>query len=343
MLVRSSPLSLFRCFRTVALLALAAPLAHASGEAAKVAAPRRIALSVEITVPGIPQGAGPIDVFVPIPVNDERQGIESYSVRSGVPGRVARDARGNRFWRGRVATAPELPMEVTLDAVVQRRAALAGAAAAGVDAGASARALFLPESDGIAVAPALLDPIVAAARARAASLEPLALARATFAWLDAEIARAEGAAGACAGDATRTAKERKGSAGDVDALAVAVLRALEVPARVAVGIRVPVGEQRGETRDAASWVEVFAPDAGWIAVDARPTAGRARAFVAEAFDRIHVTLGCDLRLGDGHADERAIEAFAAPYVEVAGRRFDGEIETRFLYTDLAAVETLGRD
>lgn len=321
-----------------------APAASDAAPAAPDAAPaRRIAFSAEITIRGVPEGAGPVDVWVPIPVNDERQGVESYSVRSGMPGRVVRDARGNRFWHGRAGAAPELPMEITLEAVVARRAVGAPPARALADDERAARARLASPSDGIPSDAAALAPVVAALHERAGSERPLALARAARDWVAEHVAAGDGAADACAGDALAALAGRRGGPGDAAALEAALVRAAGVPARIAVGLAVPTGVAKGEASERRTWVEVLAPEAGWVPLDALAAGADALAGAAPgaAFDRLHVTTGCGLVLGDGQRDARPLPSVATTYVEVDGRRVDGGVETHFPFADLATAQLLG--
>ena len=46
-----------------------------------------------------------------------------------------------------------------------------------------------------------------------------------------------------------------------------------------------------------------------------------------------MTTGRDLRLGAAHRD-RELNYFVYPYVEIDGKRYEGEIQRRFSYRDL---------
>ncbi|MCA9511992.1 MAG: transglutaminase domain-containing protein, partial [Myxococcales bacterium] len=127
------------------------------------------------------------------------------------------------------------------------------------------------------------------------------------------------------------------------ALEAALVRAAGVPARIAVGLAVPTGVAKGEASERRTWVEVLAPEAGWVPLDALAAGADALAGAAPgaAFDRLHVTTGCGLVLGDGQRDARPLPSVATTYVEVDGRRVDGGVETHFPFADLATAQLLG--
>ena len=74
--------------RGVAALLLALAVAGALGvaswasEAVRPETPRRFSFRYAVEVPAIPEGAGPVHVFLPLPIESEHQRVVSREVRS---------------------------------------------------------------------------------------------------------------------------------------------------------------------------------------------------------------------------------------------------------------------
>ncbi|MEE8093041.1 MAG: transglutaminase-like domain-containing protein, partial [Gammaproteobacteria bacterium] len=141
------------------------------------------------------------------------------------------------------------------------------------------------------------------------------------------------------GDTFWACNERYGNCTDFHSLFISLARTKNIPARFDMGFPVPDDRSEGNISGYHCWVNFYSPETGWFPVDASEAFNhperRELYFGSQPLDRIHFTTGRDIRLGRGHQD-RPLNYFIYPYVEVGGERFDGPIESRFSYRDIAA-------
>ena len=316
------------------------------------AEPRRMAISYEITIEGLPRGEGPIDIFIPLPAEDENQAVETYRVRSESIGSVERDGvYENRFWRTRLTAAPEGPVAMGLEATVERQLdthVVPTSAGALSDSEKAELAPFLKANERVVVGHEILDPILAEVRALAGSENgnnTAALARAVYDWVVDNVEYKKEGSGWGNGDTFWACNERYGNCTDFHALFISLARTLGIPARFEMGFPVPTDRLRGQIRGYHCWVEFYLPGAGWFPIDASEASKhperRELYYGTHPTDRVHFTTGRDLRLGEHHRDARTLNYFIYPYVEIDGKRYEGKIETRVTFADLRNVEVFG--
>jgi transglutaminase-like putative cysteine protease len=320
--------------------------------AAAAAESRRIAIAYEVTIDALPSGATRVDVFLPLPAEDEDQAVETYRVRSELVGEVEREAvYGNRFWRARLpapSERPEGPVVITLEATIERQldSHIVPTSARALDEAERAEhALFLNANERVVVGHEILDPILAEVRARAGSEDKAVLARAIYDWVVDNVEYKKIGSGWGNGDTFWACNERYGNCTDFHALFISLARTLGIPARFEMGFPVPADRARGEIAGYHCWVEFYLPGAGWLPIDASEAAKhpekRELFYGTQPTDRLHFTTGRDLRLGEHHADTRSLNYFIYPYVEIDGKRYDGKIATKVTYADLGSVEVFG--
>ncbi len=89
------------------------------------------------------------------------------------------------------------------------------------------------------------------------------------------------------------------------------------------------------------WVEFFIGGIGWIPIDAseakKHPERRDLFFGSHPADRIQLTLGRDLQLGEGHRSG-PLNYFVYPVVELDGELLEG-VETRFRYAQPGSTST----
>jgi transglutaminase-like putative cysteine protease len=327
-------------------LVLAAP-ALANG------ASRTFTFHYAVEVP-VAAGAGPVHVWVPLAAKNGVQQVVEERVAASIPGAVeSEDAHGNRFWHGHVARADGRPVTVAVETTVTRRAqpdhapaastALAPAASTALAPGASpalgpgereALARYLAPNRRVPVNHPILAPIQSEVRARAASGDPAALARAIYDWVVDNVEYKKVGTGWGNGDTFWACSERYGNCTDFHALLISLARSEGIPARFEIGFPVPEDAASGEIGGYHCWVEMYLPAVGWFPVDAseaskRP-AERERFYGAQPADRIHFSTGRDLVLGPAQ-QAGPLNYFVYPHVEVDGSAYTGAIEKQFSY------------
>jgi len=125
------------------------------------------------------------------------------------------------------------------------------------------------------------------------------------------------------GDTERACDVAKGNCTDFHSLFMSLARAEGIPARFVIGFPLKP-EAEGTVPGYHCWAEFYAPDRGWIPVDAsdasRSTDPKRREYLFGHLDpdRIEFTVGRDLRLDPPPCAE-TLNYFIYPYAEGDGR------------------------
>lgn len=294
---------------------------------------RTFEFEYDVTVPPLPQGAGDVDLFIPLPTADARQKILSEDITSSVPGVVQTEpAYGNRFYHVSAPANGE-PLRVTLRVVVERRVARARAATPQEDL-----TPFLRENARVKIGHPVLEPMLEEVRAVAGPGATPEKARAIYDWVVDNMEYKKVGSGWGNGDTFWACSERYGNCTDFHAMFTSLARTEGIPARFEIGFPVPEDRPEGQIGGYHCWVEFHLPETGWFPIDAseafKHPEKRELFYGTHPADRIHFTTGRDLRLGPDHKGP-ALNYFVYPYVEVGGKPWKGEIEKTFRYRDVA--------
>ena len=300
---------------------------------------RRFAFTYQTEIGPVPAGAGPVHVFVPLPAETPRQTVESLEITAGIPGVIETEpVYGNRFWHGSLPEGRGEPIEVTLEAVVVRRAA-SGPTPASAPLGEAERAFFLGPNRRVAVGHPMLEPILAEIRAEAPDGDPAATGRAIYDWVVDNVTYKKVGTGWGNGDTFWACSERYGNCTDFHALFVSLARTEGIPARFEMGFPVPDDRAEGSVGGYHCWVEFHVAGTGWVPIDASEASKhpekRELFYGGQPPDRIHFTPARDLRLGPDHRTE-PLNYFVYPHVEVGRALFTGPIERRFAFAEAGA-------
>ncbi|UCF81491.1 MAG: transglutaminase domain-containing protein [Acidobacteriota bacterium] len=332
------------------MVSLAAALAL--GEDAKPVDPgqaeRDFAFVYEAEIAAQPEGAGPVDVFVPLAASDDSQDILRYLVTASVPGREKTEARyGNRFWHGHVDRSDGRPITVRVNYAVQRRRVQKRLPEAPDKSALAAwkrekPALFLIPNRRVPVSDPLLDKVRAELPKTGPS--PLARARAIYDYVVDNMEYKKEGEGWGHGDALWACTKRYGNCTDFHALFTSLARAEGIPTRFEIGFPIPENQASGKISTYHCWVQVFLPGVGWFPVDAseawKHKKRRTLYFGTQPADRILFTTGRDLELGKGHTTG-PLNYFIHPHVEVAGKRLE-EVTTRLHYAEHPKPKPFGK-
>jgi transglutaminase-like putative cysteine protease len=303
---------------------------------------RGIAFRYRTRVGQIEAGRGPVHVFVPLAREGDQQRLVSERVEASIPGRVEKEGLyGNRFWHGSLDAANGEPITVNVETIVERHVLHRNPPTSGsrglADAERADLRRFLQANERVVVGHEVLDPILAEVRRSADTEDPLALARATYDWVVDNLEYKKVGTGWGNGDTFWACSERYGNCTDFHALFVSLARTQGIPARFEIGFPVPESRSEGVIGGYHCWVKFYLPETGWFPIDAseafKHPEKRALFYGTHPADRIHFTTGRDLRLGDGHED-RPLNYFIYPHVEVGGATYDGPIENSFSYRDV---------
>ena len=303
--------------------------------AASAVGARTFEFEYRVTVPALPEGTGPIHLFIPLPATDAFQRVLNEEITASTPGEIGTETvYGNRFYH---VTAPSdgHAIEVVLRATVDREPTRAVAGVGDADL-----ARFLRGSSRVVIDHPVLRPILEEIRATAGPGATPEKARAIYDWVVDHMEYKKIGRGWGNGDTFWACSERYGNCTDFHALFTSLARTEGIPARFEIGFPIPEDRSEGTIDGYHCWVAFHLPQTGWFPIDASEAfqhPERRELFYGRyPADRIHFTTGRDLRLGPGH-EGPALNYFIYPYLEVGGRPYTGPIEKAFRYRDIDAA------
>ena len=299
---------------------------------------RRFFFDYEVEIAARAPGGGAMHVFLPIARDTVGQRIHEVRVDSPVAGRIETEpVYGNRFWHAEIPADHLGPIPIKVAYDVERRILRAGDEPG--DAKEAER--FLASNERVVVGHPILDPILRAIERRSPGEDKAARARAIYDWVFENLEYKKVGTGWGNGDTFWACSERYGNCTDFHSLFISLARTEGIPARFEMGFPIPVGRDEGTIAGYHCWVEFWLPETGWFPVDVseayKHPEKRELFFGVQPPDRVHFSTGRDLRLGSGHRD-RPLNYFIYPYVEIAGKRADVALRTRFRFRDRAPDE-----
>jgi len=311
---------------------LAAGAAFPLARAAKDPAVRRFAATYVGTIAPPPAGTKRLDVWLPVPTDGPLQTVSDVRVDTPSPSTLGRDSNGNAVAHFAIedpAFKDDLTVRVT--ARVERREALGReepATAASVPASLLAANALVP-----------LTPRVRALAAQVAgdAQDPVQKARRLYDYLVDNGTYDKTTPGWGRGDSERFCDLKKGNCTDFHSAFMALARSQGIPVRFVIGFPLKP-EKEGTVPGYHCWASFFAPNVGWVPVDAsdaaklKDPAKKAYLFGNLDPDRFEITRGRDLTLSPPQKDG-PLNLFIYPYVEADGKPFT-ETRIRLEYRDL---------
>jgi transglutaminase-like putative cysteine protease len=300
----------------------------------------------ETRIGPIESGRGPVHVFIPLAKSDEYQTVHSRDVESSLRGRTRTEARyGNLFWHGVLARTTGETISVRVTYRVERlpfhRPRIEGPVGALRPEKRERFAVFLAANERVPVADPVLKPILAQIRRTAGSDDHAVVARAIYDWVVENLEYKKVGTGWGNGDTYWACSQRYGNCTDFHSLFNSLARTEGIPARFEIGFPVPEDRPSGRVSGYHCWTRFYLDGAGWLPIDAseafKHPERKGDFYGRQPADRIHLTTGRDLQLGEGHVSG-ALNYFVYPHVEVAGRRYDASIVNWFSFQEVTALE-----
>lgn len=278
-----------------------------------------------------------VDIYIPLPAEHDSQRVLERSLQASQPGTSGLEAtHGNGYYRIHRPANVNTPISATLRWTVQRDVVRSGDNRELSDA---ERQRYLAPNALVPVGHEILEPILAEIRAARADDSPEATARAIYDWVVDNVEYKKVGTGWGNGDTFWACTERYGNCTDFHALFISLARTVGIPARFEIGFSVPQERAEGEIGGYHCWVQVYLPDRGWIPIDASEAAKhpekRELLYGTQPTDRIHFSTGRDLVLSDAGVTA-PLNYFIYPYVEVGGKPWRVNLQTRFSYRELDA-------
>ena len=324
-----------RCSLLVTLVAVSSDMTLATTPPV-----RQLELKYSCEIAEVPQGAKTIDLWIPVPSDNDRQTVRLLNDDAQVPGRLTTEKKfGNRMYyrrfeapfaagsNGGDETASQPPIKVELLYDVEVREATVPAAKT------------LPSTKqvvpGPELAPYLGDTKMIPIKGRISELargidlpegEPLRAGRRIYDYLVDTMVYNYQAPGAGTGNAVWACDSKTGDCTDYHSVFIGVCRWRGIPADHVFGLTMPPEKSEGDTRNCHCWAQFWVADVGWIPIDA----SRADKF-PEDRDFYFGTLGSTwLTIAHGRdvileppQQGEPINMFEAPVAEVDGLPFEG--------------------
>ena len=255
----------------VALVGAVAGRARADEIPHAALGPRTVRIAYQAKV-AAPDGAGDVELWLPLPREDDQSVLDLRLVGSGHPTVVRLEPSGDRLAYLRVEH-PHGPVTLAETATIARREVASAPAATVTRVADVDPAAFAPD---LASSQFVLvnDDIRAIARAQTrGKATVVARARALYDWVYDHMQYDKSVPGFGLGDIPYCLKVAKGNCTDFHTLFMALARASGIPARWSMGFPLAYGD--GRTTPATDqavpgyhcWAEFWTPGAGWVPVD----------------------------------------------------------------------------
>lgn len=292
--------------------------------------------SVEATfvarLSAIPENAGRIRVWVPLPESTGDQTIEGLRIESPYTwNRYSEKEFGNEYVYAEIDKPAEGMELLKLHFKAKRQEVTLARIRPAAPLEQELR-LHLRDDRLVTISPRirrLANEVTAGAKG------PLAQARAIYRHVLTTMTYDKATPGWGMGDSERACDIRKGNCTDFHSLFIALARAKGIPARFIIGF--PMAEKDGQTSGYHCWAEFFVEGIGWIPVDpseaskSSDPARREYLFGNLDPDRIQFTIGRDLRLTP--PTKEPLNYFIYPYAESRGEKV-GTPAISFVFREL---------
>jgi transglutaminase-like putative cysteine protease len=278
-------------------------------------------------------GSGRLELWAPVPHDDEYQKITNLRVDSPYSYKIATGPHGNTMLHVAVNDPPSTILKtnaftvtIRFDAVrrehIQSR--LSGGPALARDEDAKDLAQYLKPDRLVP----LDDQIRAWAREvvqKANAHTDLEMARAIYNHVVSTVKYDKTGTGWGRGDIYYACEERRGNCTDFHAIFIGYARAMGIPARFAIGFPLPLERGEGKIAGYHCWAEFYAKGIGWVPVDASEAAKnpskREYFFGAHDENRLELSKGRDVALAPRQKGE-PLNYFVYPYAEIDGKTVD---------------------
>ncbi len=312
----------------------------ASLPAAEMQVPaRHFEFTYQVAVPALPEGSGPLRLWIPLPSSDSYQDVAGLKIESPVPYKVERDAEyGNHFAYFQVDSQhAKAPFDVVLRFHVVRREHRVNLRQAATKVPHESRAVLARFLQPDRLVP-LNGTIAELSHEQTQGItDPLQKARKIYDYVVATMRYDKSGQGWGRGDAIWACTAKRGNCTDFHSLFIGMMRVAGIPSRFEIGFPLPADKSEADISGYHCWASFYIDGYGWIPVDAseawKNPAKRDYFFGAHDTNRVMFTTGRDLRL-DNHQRGDPLNYFIYPYAEFQEKSFDG-LKSHFAFRGLA--------
>ena len=329
------------------LLALAAtalaslPGRTAPAEALAQDASRTFEFTYQVHVPSSANQAGPVRLWIPLPLSDTYQDVHSLHIDSPVAYAQGHDPE----YKNRFAMFKPTPQQaaagfdVTVRFVATRREhkVALDPEIRKPPTGASKDPMLNRYLEPDKLVP--LDGAIAelAKEHTAGDTTPIEKSRHIYEYVVSAMRYDKSGDGWGRGDAVWACTSKRGNCTDFHSLFIGMMRASGIPARFEIGFPLPEGESEGEIPGYHCWAEFYLNGVGWVPVDAseawKNPAKLNYFFGAHDVNRVFFTYGRDIHLSSEQKGA-PLNYFIYPYAEINGQPLQG-LQTHFFFRDVS--------
>ena len=320
-------------------LALLVPLAVCFCLATTGVRERNFEFEYKAVVKDIPAGAQKVELWIPVPHDDDWQQIRSLRVEAPGHYDISTGPLGNHMLHLTIGQPKEATIPVTMHFEATRREHIqTRLTQAPVD-----RNRGLPKEDlSQYLKPDRLVPLDDKIRGwarevvdQANAKTDLEMARAIYNHIVATVKYDKTGKGWGNGDIYYACDARRGNCTDFHAIFIGYSRAVGIPARFAIGFPLPADHGAGKIAGYHCWAEFYAKGIGWVPVDAseaaKNPAKREYFFGAHDENRVEFSRGRDVVLTPRQQSD-PLNYFIYPYAEVDGQKYTA-FDTTYSYRD----------
>jgi transglutaminase-like putative cysteine protease len=302
-------------------------------------AERTVEITYSLSVNDIPEDAGSMTIWVPLPLDDERQRLEAFEVLQDLVYRIVREPEyGNRFLvfekagaelSGTAEMAVGAKFRVTRYAVNPLRQHYSAEPVPQRNlVRYLARDRLIPVDGQIAEE---------AYRTADHARDPLRQSRLLYDHIVSSLTYDKSGAGWGRGDAVYACDVRRGNCTDFHSLFIGQARALGIPAGFIMGLPLPENKSEGVIPGYHCWGEFHLPEKGWLPVDAseasRHPEKKELLFGGLDEHRVAFSRGRDIKLPGSAAEP--LNYVIYPHVEIDGRGHEN-VQTTFSFRDYSS-------
>jgi transglutaminase-like putative cysteine protease len=299
---------------------------------------RKFSFTYIAKVPAAPDAKEKLRLWIPVPQSNAYQDISAVQIDGPVKHATKRDG----FYRNEFAyfDVPAADVQkgfvVTMkfDAVRREHRVALDAPSPNADPPTAAELKHYLEPDKLVP----LDGVIGEMSAEQTKglTDPLAKARAIYAYVVATMKYDKTGTGWGQGDAAWFCTAKRGNCTDFHGMFIGMARAAGIPARFEIGFPLPAKTGEGAIGGYHCWAEFYVKGYGWIPVDAseawKNPEKRDYFFGAHDVNRVQFTVGRDLELAPKQAGA-PVNYSVYPYAELDGKPFAG-IKTEFAFKDM---------
>lgn len=291
--------------------------------------PRRLNFTYTCYLTGIPKNANRVDVWIPIPVTDDRQTVKLNSV-SEKNGRFTTEAKyGNKMYHlqyrpGQETLADTVKITFSYEVILQEKTIEEAKQLAPLPN-------VIPGDDfqvylkGNRLIP-LKGPIIELRDAMQLPNEPIVAAKKVYESLINSMVYNYKAPGAGLGDAIWACDSKTGDCSDYHSVFIGVCRSAGIPADHEFGIPLRPARPNYPIKDWHCWAKFWVQGPGWITVDASEADKHPELkeylFGTLSSDYLTISHGRDVDMVPKQKGA-SLNIFADPYSEIDGKPFTG--------------------